>query len=126
MPLAGVSDFGGCRAADSFEPHGRPLAATVVEPVWGASLLRLTQTEPDGIRALVQVGGLPFDLAGCRPIGLSRSTCVRIGIFRWRELLARPRIPVTAPLPSGKLSFRTICDTCCLDTYPARASCHLP
>jgi hypothetical protein len=33
--------------------------------------------------------------------GRGRRTCVRIGTFHWRGLLARPRISVTAPLPSG-------------------------
>ena len=36
---------------------------------------------------------------------MGRRTCVRIGIFRRRALLARPRIPVTGPLPFRRVTW---------------------
>ena len=48
---------------------------------------------------------------------MGRRTCVRIGMFHWRGLLARPRILAAAPLPPralpGQFSFPGMCDTCC-------------
>jgi hypothetical protein len=57
------------------------------EPVWGATVFRLCQTVPDGFRALLQVGGSPFDSAGLRSPDGFRMACKRSGV----------RIPI-APL----------------------------
>ena len=58
------------------------------------------------------------------PVG--RRMCVRIGMFRWRLLLVRQRISVTAPVllggHLGKFSFPGICDICRLVVTRAGAS----
>lgn len=51
-------------------------------------MFRLAQTVPDGVRALVQAGGFPFDCAGRRPIYRIRMACKRSGV---QISLAPPR-----------------------------------
>ena len=38
-------------------------------------MFRLAQTVPDGVRALMQAGGSPFDVAGRRPTYRIRMAC---------------------------------------------------
>ena len=58
------------------------------EPVWGATVFRLAQTVPDGVRALIQVGGSAFDYTGRRPTYRIRMACKRSAV---RARLAPPR-----------------------------------
>jgi hypothetical protein len=62
-------------------------AALRREPVWGATVFRLAQTAADGARALVQVAGSPFDVAGRRPTYRIRMACKRSAV---RARLAPP------------------------------------
>ena len=57
-----------------------PLPPWCREPVLGATVFRLAQTAPDGVRALVQAGGSPFDVAGRRPTGRIRMACKRSAV----------------------------------------------
>jgi hypothetical protein len=50
-------------------------------------VFRLAQTVPDGVRALMQAGGSPFDYAGRRPTHRIRMACKRSGV----------RIPIAPP-----------------------------
>ena len=43
-------------------------------------MFRLPQTVPDSPRALVQVGGSPFDCAGLGSTGRTRMACKRPGV----------------------------------------------
>ena len=51
-------------------------------------MFRLARTVPDGIRALMQAGGSPFDCAGRRPTYRIRMACKRSAV---RARLAPPR-----------------------------------
>jgi hypothetical protein len=65
------------------------------EPVLGANVFRLTQTAPDCLRVLLQVGGSPFDCAGLGSTDRMRMACKRPGV----------RVPL-APLldvPAGQM-----------------------
>src|SRR5215472_10815746 len=60
------------------------------EPVLGANVFRLAQTAPDYLRALLQVGGSPFDCAGLGSTDRMRMACKSWcphGTARRREIL---------------------------------------
>jgi transposase len=71
---------------------GGSSAALSREPVLGATVFRLAQTVPDGVRALVQVGGSPFDCAGRRSTGQIRMACKRSAVRARLAPLVRSEI----------------------------------
>src|ERR1039457_1924631 len=80
MPASGELAAGGVGSSLCSVVIGGSSAPLSREPVLGATVFRLAQTVPDGVRALVQAGGSPFDVAGRRPPCRIRLACKRSAV----------------------------------------------